>query len=311
MLRPSSGASVAVYGAYDARVGELVVDHEPASDLPDAAAHRGSRSPRAGSDSTISSTYQPVELVYSATREASKFEPALRQFGQPAPRPPARGIRAVAAKMGGLDPARGDDDSAFHPASRELDYALEDRGPHVQLDLLGQPQVRVHEVREAVAAARPGLDREFESAMVGARAELDLPGLEMTPQAWPGGSFVGLDGDHAHGPVPGPRHPNYVLVAQRERSACRRASETSRILTARCRRGRRRCAPRAPRASVAADDPRAVDPVHQRPRSVLGAPVCHRGLTPPGNSGSASSDGEPVALPSMHRRSCATCSSMP
>jgi hypothetical protein len=49
----------------------------------------------------------------------------------------------------------------------------------VQLDLLGEAQVGVEQVREAVAAARPGFNYEVESAVAVLCPELYLPRFEM------------------------------------------------------------------------------------------------------------------------------------
>src|SRR4051794_35009805 len=74
-----------------------------------------------------------------------------------------------------LDPAGVDLDAAGDAPARGLCDALDERGPHVQLDLLGHAQAVVEEVREAVAAARPRLDLEAHAALRRRQgAKLDL-----------------------------------------------------------------------------------------------------------------------------------------
>src|SRR3954447_21480586 len=63
-----------------------------------------------------------------------------------------------------LDPAGGDLDPAGETPARDACDALDERGPHVQLDLLGHAQAVVEEVREAVPAAGPRLDLEAHAA---------------------------------------------------------------------------------------------------------------------------------------------------
>ena len=75
---------------------------------------------------------------------------------------------------------RVDLDPAGEAPARGPRDPLDERGPHVQLDLLGHAQVVVEQVREAVAAAGPRLDLEAQPPSgAGSGAELDLARLEM------------------------------------------------------------------------------------------------------------------------------------
>ena len=54
--------------------------------------------------------------------------------------------------------------------------------PHVELDLLGQPQVVIKQIRQPVARSRLGLDLEARGVAVGLGTELDLACLQVTVQ---------------------------------------------------------------------------------------------------------------------------------
>src|SRR5215203_3551759 len=82
--------------------------------------------------------------------------------------------RGGSSRVAELDAAGVDVDAALEPSAGELRRALDDGGPHVQLDLLGHPQAVVHQIREPIAAACPRLDPEPEPVPVVARVPLDL-----------------------------------------------------------------------------------------------------------------------------------------
>ena len=139
----------------------------------------------------------------------------------------------------------------------------------MQLDLLGQSQVRVHEVRQPVAAAGPRFDRELEAATIGARTELDLAGLEMAGQRRQA-EAARPAAHHPYRPVPGPGHPHDVLVADRERAVAVEFLERGELGG---RNGIEICGDpvhQVVRSELTADDPCAVDAVQERPSSVTG-----------------------------------------
>jgi hypothetical protein len=71
------------------------------------------------------------------------------------------GVFVVALRAGRPVDAPGVDvDAGGEAAAGEGGHLLDHRRPHVQLDLLGHAQAVVHDVGEAVAAARPRLDAE-------------------------------------------------------------------------------------------------------------------------------------------------------
>jgi len=78
-----------------------------------------------------------------------------------------------------LDAPRVDVDARGEVAAGEARDALDHRRPHVQLHLLRHAQAVVHDVGEAVAAARPRLDAEQHVVAVGRGAPLDLAGFQM------------------------------------------------------------------------------------------------------------------------------------
>src|SRR3954451_13613273 len=155
-----------------------------------------SHEPR-GSGWLIASACQPRSGVYSSAGRGSKFSGLPRS---------ARSRRSER-----VDTARADLDAAGEAPARQLGDALDDRRPHVQLDLLAHPQVLEQEVGEPVARARPRLDGELEQLGV-ARLEADLAGLEMALERDEAERLRRLL-DHAHRPVPRPRHAHDVLVA--------------------------------------------------------------------------------------------------
>jgi len=114
-----------------------------------------------------------------------------------------------------VDAASRDHDAALSSAARKVTDPFEHRRPHVQLDLLGEAQMGIQRVREAVSASCPRLDLEPQGAVVRASSELDLPGLQMPgerrqPKRDRGG------GEDADGAVPGAGHPHEVLVPHGE-----------------------------------------------------------------------------------------------
>src|SRR5215210_699522 len=95
----------------------------------------------------------------------------------------ARGSPSVPSEVSGYlgDLARVDAKPAGSLPARKVDDTLEERGPHVELDLLRYAHAVVQELREAVAAARPRLDVELEQLAVRG-PELDLARLQMPGQ---------------------------------------------------------------------------------------------------------------------------------
>ena len=81
--------------------------------------------------------------------------------------------------------------------------------------LLGEAQMRVQRVRQAVSASCPRLDLEPQGAVVRGSSELDLPGLQMPGERCQS-KRRGGGGDDAHGAVPGAGHPHEVLVPHGE-----------------------------------------------------------------------------------------------
>ena len=90
-------------------------------------------------------------------------------------------------------------------------------GPHVQLNLLGQPELVVHHISEAVPGPGPGFDLEAQDVAVRGRAELDLPGLDVSLQ---GGQAErgGVPAHHPDRAVPRPGHAHHELVAVPKRA---------------------------------------------------------------------------------------------
>ena len=83
----------------------------------------------------------------------------------------------------------------------------------MQLDLLRHAQAVIEQVGQAVAAARPGLDLEHDPIAAALDAEGYLARLEMTLQRHQP-ERARSDLEHAHGPIPGSRHADHVLVAR-------------------------------------------------------------------------------------------------
>jgi hypothetical protein len=75
--------------------------------------------------------------------------------------------------------------------------------------------VLVEQVRQPISRTRPRLDRELEQ-LAAPRGEADLTGLEVTIER-DEPKRVRRPLDHAHGPVPRPRHAHDELVADRHR----------------------------------------------------------------------------------------------
>src|SRR6185436_9074703 len=98
------------------------------------------------------------------------------QLRQP-PADPTRPARRR-APVRGVDSPGLDVDAAGDPPAGEARNALEHRDPEVELDLLGEAQVRVEQVGESIAAPRPRLDLEHEE-LAAVAAELDLTRLEV------------------------------------------------------------------------------------------------------------------------------------
>src|SRR5918992_92882 len=146
-------------------------------------------------------------------------------------------------------PAGVDAQAAVALAARQRDHPLEERRPHVELDLLGHPKPVVQEVRQTVAAARPGLDPEPQPPVLAVGAEDDLARLEVARQrgeAEAGGSAL----HHPHGAVPDALD---LLVADAVRERRRRVLGPRALLLAAIQR---RGAPQvAPRRDAHADRP--------------------------------------------------------
>src|SRR5215210_3133214 len=120
---------------------------------------------------------QPVAALQLARSASSKLNDLSRSSSS------ARSARASSTGRSGvrrhLRHLPGVDAQPAGPAAtRQVRYAFEDRGPHVELDLLREPEPVVHQLGEPVAAARPRLDLELDELSIGG-AELDLAGLEM------------------------------------------------------------------------------------------------------------------------------------
>jgi hypothetical protein len=122
-------------------------------------------------------------------------------------------VRASQTPEVGFDAPRVGLDPPVETPPGQLGHPLQDRGPHVELDLLGHAQVLVQELGQPVAAARPRLDGEDEAtAVVALGPELDLTRLQVAVE---GGKSEGgrRPGHHPHRPVPWPRHAHHELVA--------------------------------------------------------------------------------------------------
>src|SRR4051794_11950018 len=160
-----------------------------------------------GSGCRTSSTRQPFSGVNGAAAATSK----LSLFA---------GSRASARRRllfhTVVDPVRAYLEAACALTAADRDDALEERCPHVELDLLRHPHPVVEQVREPVGASRPRLDREEEVLTAALGRELDLAGLEMTVERGEPKRGRG-DLHHAHGPVPRAGHADHVLVAGSQR----------------------------------------------------------------------------------------------
>ena len=110
---------------------------------------------------------------------------------------------------------------------------------------------------------------ELEAATVGAHTELDQTGLEMACQRREA-EAAGPAAHHPYRPIPGPGHPHDVLVAHRERAIAAELLERGELGG---RDGIEICGDpvhEVVRSELTADDPCAVDAVHERPGSVAG-----------------------------------------
>ena len=96
--------------------------------------------------------------------------------------------------------------------------------PHVELDLLGQPQPVVEQGRQPVAGPGPGLDLEVQGVAVRLGAELDLARPPGDRPAWPAGSEVSSRRTTRTGPSHGPG------MRTTNSSPCRRAPWAPRVL---------------------------------------------------------------------------------
>src|SRR4051812_1075947 len=93
--------------------------------------------------------------------------------------------------------------------------AFDDRGPHIELNLLRHSQPVVHQRRQPVTAARPRLDGEVQMAVSRPRSPLDLAGLEVAVErreAEP----IRPSFDDADRAVPRAGHAHHELVAYRQ-----------------------------------------------------------------------------------------------
>src|SRR6185437_2221842 len=116
------------------------------------------------------------------------------------------------ARSGPGHPAGTDGDATLWPAAGQRGRAHAEVRPHVELDLLGQPQLVVQQGRQPVAGPGPGLDLEAQRVTVRPGPELDLARLEVPVQRRePERAF--LAAYHPDGPVPRPRHADDELIA--------------------------------------------------------------------------------------------------
>src|SRR5919199_632415 len=131
--------------------------------------------PRSGADgSQLARTIAGSAMRYSVrSRRATSHGPP--GTGSPGGSPGSGWRSASSCQASSVDTTRADLDAAGEPPLGELRDPLEDRRPHVQLDLLAHAQVVVQEVGEPVARPRPRLDAE----LPGRGAEADLPRLEV------------------------------------------------------------------------------------------------------------------------------------
>src|SRR4051812_514926 len=93
--------------------------------------------------------------------------------------------------------------------------AFDDRGPHVELNLLRHSQPVVHQRRQPVTAARPRLDGEVQMAVSRPRSPLDLAGLEVAVERREA-EAIRPSFDDADGAIPGAGHAHDELVADRQ-----------------------------------------------------------------------------------------------
>src|ERR1700733_4747076 len=96
-------------------------------------------------------------------------------------------------------------DASRYAAAAKLHPPLEERDPHVGLDLLRHPQAVVEEIHQRTPAACPGLDLEYDLGLVRACSELNLPGLEV-PGERSEAERTSAHVDHPDGAVPRARH---------------------------------------------------------------------------------------------------------
>ena len=174
-----------------------------------------------------------------------------------------------------------------------FDHALEERRPHVELDLLRYAQAVVQQLREPVAAARPRLDLELEQlvrSMRGTRSGRPRDARQRHESKRPRGG----------GSPPAPARPRARASAprtRRSRAVARRRRAASG--TWRTRSARHGPGPPSPVwASSSAEKARALDPdavapvevADPAPSPATGRP---RGRPPSGTGGGASSSQEP------------------
>src|SRR3984885_12423433 len=121
---------------------------------------------------------------------------------------------AIAIKLRSLPghPASTDGDAALRAPASQAGRADAEMRPHVELDLLGQPQLVVEQSRQPVAGPGPGLDLESQRVAVGLGAELDLARFQVTVQRREPEARL-VPADHADGPVPRARHADNELIA--------------------------------------------------------------------------------------------------
>ncbi len=262
---------LAVRRADDVGVGDLVADHQLSRRLPAAARHRIAR--RLGRQLAHDLVDVPA-LLRRVVTLGVEVQRAVGECGEHRARTPisrsAHRRAIVVRRVIDLHTPREDRQRPVAVPLGERDDALEHRRPHVQLHLLGEAQVRVQEVRQPVAAARPRLDRELQRSVAAASAELDLTGLEMARQRREA-KRCRRPVDDAHRSVPRPRHPHDVLVAD-----AHLALVALQLL-------KRRELRRRDRVEVARDardqlvrrqgrgaDPHPIQPMHERADAIVG-----------------------------------------
>src|SRR5688572_5662123 len=121
---------------------------------------------------------QPASLVHWSRAESSKLK-AL-SCSASSSRLASGSLRVFSGVRGHLyDLPRLDAEAAVAPSAGELHDPLEERRPHVELNLFRDAKPVVQQLGKPVTASRPRLDLEFEPLAVRG-AELDLTRLEVS-----------------------------------------------------------------------------------------------------------------------------------